>query len=106
MSLRLGSPDRRRRPRGTPECEPQRAQLVSMIVGTYREMPGLCLHLGQASRLFGLRPQTCTVVFDDLVKAGTLRRAHDGQFVSGNINSAVPMRPAPHATYGRGLRRA
>ena len=50
-------------------------------MGTYRDMPGLSLHLGQAARLFGLRVTTCEVVFRDLVERGMLRRAADGQFV-------------------------
>jgi hypothetical protein len=44
-------------------------------------MPGLTLRLEQAARLFGLRTQTCAVVLDDLVRAGHLRRAPDGQYL-------------------------
>jgi hypothetical protein len=73
--------ERRQRHRGGPECEPHRTELVSMIVGAYREMPGLSLHLPQAARLFGLRRITCEVVLDDLVHRGELRRAHDGQYI-------------------------
>jgi len=51
-----------------------------MIVGAYREMPGLSLHLSQAARLFGVKPVTCQVVFDDLVEGGELRRTSDGQY--------------------------
>jgi hypothetical protein len=72
--------DRRSGPRGTADGEPDRAHLVSMIVGTYREMPGLVLHLNQAARLFGLRQATCRIVLEDLVRDGSLRRAEDGQF--------------------------
>jgi DNA-binding IclR family transcriptional regulator len=53
-----------------------------MILGTYREMPGLSLHLSQAARLFGIRRSTCQVIMDDLVQAGSLRRSADGQYVS------------------------
>jgi hypothetical protein len=53
-----------------------------MILGTYREMPGLSLHLSQAARLFGIRRSTCQVVLDDMVRAGSLRRAQDGQYVA------------------------
>jgi hypothetical protein len=53
-----------------------------MITGTYREMPGLSLDLPQAALLFGLRPTTCRVVLDDLVRGGRLRRATDGQYTS------------------------
>ena len=74
------SPERRQRIRGGPE-EPERRHLVAVILGTYREMPGLCLHLNQAARLFGLRAATCRIVLDDLVAAGCLRRALDGQYI-------------------------
>ena len=39
--------------------DPPRRDLEAMIVESYREMPGLSLHLGQAARLFGLRPTLC-----------------------------------------------
>jgi hypothetical protein len=51
-----------------------------MIVGAYREMPGLSLLPPQAARLFGVRPVTCQVVLDDLVSGGQLRRTPDGQY--------------------------
>lgn len=76
------SPDRRAVRRGTVEGGPNRRHLVSMIVGTYREMPGLCLQLKQAARLFELRPTTCQIVLDDLVRNGQLRRTADGQYTS------------------------
>ena len=55
-----------------------------MILGTYREMPGLALSLSQAARLFGLREQTCGIVLDDLVAAHLLRRTADGEYVATN----------------------
>ena len=67
-------------PRGTPGTEPAREQLVSMILGTFREMPGLTVHPIQAARFFGLRTETCEVVFGDLTASGRLRRGADGQF--------------------------
>ena len=76
------SPDRRKHIRGSNDGEPERRQLVSMILGTYREMPGLCLHLNQAARLFGLRTVTCQIVMEDLVRNGRLRRALDGQYTT------------------------
>jgi hypothetical protein len=73
--------ERRLRRRDAATGEPPRQHLEAMIVGTYREMPGLSLHLGQAARLFGLRTTTCEIVLDDLVRRGVLRCAADGQFV-------------------------
>jgi hypothetical protein len=61
-----------------------------MILGTFREMPGLSLHMNQAARLFGLRRGTCEVVLDDLVAQGRLRRAADGQIVGGQLERQVP----------------
>jgi hypothetical protein len=60
--------------------EPHRRLLEATIIGSYREMPGLSLHLAQASRLFGLRTTTCKIVLEGLVQRGHLRRAHDGQY--------------------------
>ena len=82
--------DRRLAERGTASTEPSRAELVAMILGTFREMPGLCLHLNQAARLFGLRRGTCEVVLEDLVAQGKLRRASDGQFISAQLDRQVP----------------
>ena len=56
-----------------PSCEPSRADLVSMILGSYREMPGLCLRVEQAARLFGVSVGTCNVVLPELVRQGRLR---------------------------------
>ena len=53
-----------------------------MVTGTYREMPGLCLLLPDAARLFGLREGTCQVLLDYLVGQGRLRRGLDGRYVS------------------------
>ena len=86
MRLRNGSPDRRRHERGTSTSEPSRTHLTSMIVGTFREMPGLSLHANQAARLFGLRQSTCAVVLEDLVAHGQLHRTPDGQFVRAELD--------------------
>jgi hypothetical protein len=78
--------ERRRQERGTIASQPTRQHVLSTIIGTYREMPGLCLHLNQAARLFGLPASTCEVVLRDLVMRGTLRRAHDGQYVGARLD--------------------
>ena len=75
------TPERRRSRRDAITGEPPRQHLEAMIAGTYREMPGLSLHLAQAVRLFGLRTATCQIVLNDLVRRGVLRRALDGQYV-------------------------
>lgn len=81
FSRAVRSPDRRKHSRGTDE-EPERYRLVAMILGTYREMPGLCLRLNQAARLFGMRSPTCHIVLEDLVRTGRLRRTLDGQYTT------------------------
>ena len=73
--------ERRLRRRDAVTGEPPRQDLEAMILGTYREMPGLSLHIEQAARLLGLRTATCQIVLDDLVRQGVLRRANDGQYV-------------------------
>ena len=90
--------DRRRQQRGV-GAEPVRAELVAMVLGTFREMPGLCLHLNQAARLFGVHPTTCQVLLDDLVALGRLRRSHDGQYLGRDL--ADPLAPSPMPTYPR-----
>jgi len=74
--------ERRSRPRDTISAEAPREQLVSMIRGTYREMPGLRLDVAEAARLFGLRTTTCRIVLDALVQAGSLRRTDEGHYVN------------------------
>ena len=92
--------DRRHAERGTASTEPSRAELVAMILGTFREMPGLCLHLNQAARLFGVHPTTCQVLLDDLVALGRLRRAHDGQYLGRDLADPLAA-PSPMPTYPR-----
>jgi hypothetical protein len=72
--------DRRRHPRGDMNEEPARRELVLQILGTFREMPGLSLHINQAARLFGLQFSTCESIFTDLMAQGHLRRGNDGQY--------------------------
>ena len=94
--------DRRRQQRGV-GAEPVRAELVAMVLGTFREMPGLCLHLNQAARLFGVHPTTCQVLLDDLVALGRLRRAHDGQYLGCDLaDPLVASSPLPMHSWVRG----
>ena len=74
--------ERRSRPRDTISAEAPREHLITMILGTYHEMPGLRLHLAEAVRLFGLCTTTCRIVLDALVRDGTLRRTSEGHYVS------------------------
>jgi hypothetical protein len=76
--------ERRRSPRGGVHTELERVHLVALILGSYGEMPGLSLHVHQASRLFGLRDRTCEVVLNDLVRDGRLRQSPDRQYRAAN----------------------
>jgi hypothetical protein len=81
MQQSIASNERRRTTRGTSPPEPSRSRLIDSIVGAYREMPGLILHVHQAARLFGMREPVCRVVLEDLVRDGQLRRSADGQYL-------------------------
>jgi hypothetical protein len=59
------------------------SDVISTILETYREMPGLSLYLHQAVRLFGLQVNSCRAVLDQLVARGSLRRTADGQYAAG-----------------------
>jgi hypothetical protein len=47
----------------------------------YAEMPGLCLTLSQAQRLWAADRQTCEAVFRALIAHGFLRMTTKGRFV-------------------------
>ena len=49
--------------------------LAARIKAEYDEMPGLCLTLGQAVRLWNLDSSTCAKVLEDLRHEGYLRMA-------------------------------
>jgi hypothetical protein len=76
--------ERRRSPRGGIDGEPERVHLVARVLGAYAEMPGLSLHVHQAARLFGLRPGTCELVLNDLVRDGRLCQSQDRQYRAAN----------------------
>ena len=71
--------DRRRVPRGA-RGEPERSQLISVVLGTFKETLGERLSLAEARRLFGLREVTCRLVLDYLVGQKLLRRTRDGRY--------------------------
>lgn len=83
MTFPLTHPDRRHSIRGVSSGEPQRRDLAARVLGSYKEMPGLCLRVEQAARLFGVGRRTCEVLLEDLVRAGQLRRTVDGQYARG-----------------------
>ena len=51
---------------------------LTRVRAEYTEMPGLCLTLRQAERLFGLDRDRCADVLDALVDVGFLKRLPEG----------------------------
>ena len=54
---------------------------LDRVLGEYREMPGLCLTLPQAARLWQIDARACESLLDALVEQGILKRTRDGAFV-------------------------
>jgi DNA-binding IclR family transcriptional regulator len=52
--------------------------VLMRIRSEYREMPGLCLTLGQARRLWALDEGTCNRLLSNLVSEGYLRKSSAG----------------------------
>jgi hypothetical protein len=52
--------------------------LLSRVCAEFIEMPGLQLTFEQATRLWGLEPNICRQVIEDLVACGFLRRTASG----------------------------
>jgi len=54
----------------------------------YLEMPGLCLTISQAQRMWHLRQTDCEVLLDALVDSGFLARTSGGAFVRAGSGKA------------------
>jgi hypothetical protein len=72
-------PERRRRGRGS-LWRPEREDLITRVLGSFREMPGLNLTLEQAARLMDLDVPICHAVLEKLVQVGELRRLPSGGY--------------------------
>ena len=53
------------------------------VLAEFEEMPGLALTPRQASRLFGLDQDVCTIVLDTLVDLAYLRQTGTGTITLG-----------------------
>jgi Fic family protein len=53
---------------------------MQMVKAEYLEMPGLCLTLPQAQRLWNLDRATCAAVLQRLVESGFLSRTEEGAY--------------------------
>ena len=65
----------------SPERQPSSERLVRLIRAEYLEMPGLCLTIEQAQRLWSLEAHTCEALLNSLINLRFLRRTDSGQFV-------------------------
>jgi hypothetical protein len=67
-------------PHGERRDHDRRDAVVRRIAAEFREMPGLILSVGQASRLLGLDPAACERILTGLEREGLLRRRSGGTF--------------------------
>jgi len=65
----------------TPERQQRNERLAGRIRAEYLEMPGLCLTIEQAQRLWSLEPPTCGALLKSLIDSRFLRRTDCGRFV-------------------------
>jgi len=56
-------------------------RLVQRIRAEFLEMPGLCLTIEQAQRLWCLEPRRCEALLNSLIDSRFLRRTDRGLFV-------------------------
>lgn len=56
-------------------------ELVRRVQAEYAEMPGLCVTLSQAQRLWAVDRRTCETVFRSLIARGFLRKTTNGRFI-------------------------
>ena len=61
---------------------PTNELLLRRIRSEFHEMPGLCLTVPQAARLWNLDRDTSEAALDKLVADGYLARTDDGRFVA------------------------
>jgi DNA-binding IclR family transcriptional regulator len=56
--------------------------LLLRIRAEYEDMPGLCLTLRQAARLWDLEPKMCERLLETLVSQGVLRQGRGGYLLA------------------------
>ena len=59
--------------------------LMARVRGEYREMPGLCLTVQQACRLWQINLTDCTRILDVLVAQHFLKRSATGAFIADDL---------------------
>ena len=68
--------------RSQPRADDGPEALTERVRAEYREMPGLCLTVRQACRLWQIDPTTCTHLLEVLVAEHYLRRTPTGAFMA------------------------
>jgi hypothetical protein len=56
-------------------------ELTRRVQAEYAEMPGLCVTLSQAQRLWAVDRESCESVFRSLIARGFLRMTTAGRFI-------------------------
>ena len=74
--------------------EPDRSRrsaqaLIDRVLAEYREMPGLCLTVQQASRLWQINLTDCTRILELLVAHHVLKRSATGVFIADDLRCSV-----------------
>jgi len=59
--------------------------LAARVRGEFREMPGLCLTIEQASRLWQVDRLVCEIVLRELVRTGVLQMTSGGAYVAASL---------------------
>ena len=62
--------------------------MLRRIRSEFLEMPGLCLTIRQAARLWNLEPAACRVMLEQLVADHLLTRTLDGRYAVAEWNTA------------------
>ena len=58
---------------------------VELLRAEYLEMPGLALSKSQARRLWGLDPDSCDVLLDEMVNTKFLRKTRQDLYVRSDV---------------------
>ena len=64
-------------------------EVLQRIQGEFVEMPGLCVTVAQARRLWGLEREVCDALLGALVDAKFLARTRDGAYI--RMDNARPV---------------
>lgn len=72
-----------------------REALTRRICSEYREMPGLCLTVQQASRLWQIDASACASILEVLVADHVLKKTAAGSFVADGLSRPEAVNSTP-----------